>query len=538
MKKTKEVILERLNCEVLVIGSGAAGLRAAIAAREQAVDVLVISKASRGKGTCTIVSGGVFAGDRQKAPGGRHFAHTLQAGRGLNRKELVKVLVEEGPLRLKELVDWGIKGEFHEGDLHSHGRAPIWGEEIINCLYGKARDLGVRFVNGLLVSDVKVRGGGAGVSAFSVRSNESFAIAAKAVVLAAGGAGALYHRHDNPKRILGDGYCLALSAGAVLQDMEFVQFYPLGLAEPGYPPFLIPPGLADHGQIYNSNKEEIHEKYGITERPAGERARDRLSQALFTEIYREGSDVWLDLRGVTESAWNSDPFAASTRTILGERYGAKHRAVRIAPLAHHVMGGVCIDPLGATAVPGLFAAGEVAGGLHGANRMGGNALTETVVFGARVGQSAAEWARNLREAPRGELANSPKRSEGPSHRKGGQASDPAARLARLRKIMWEEGGILRNRQGLVQTLDEIQTMRKQASMLPMTGSPRQMQNILELQIAARTAGLIVEAALQREESRGAHFREDFASQDDDNWKGHLKVRLSDEGEPVWSFSPE
>ena len=525
-------------CDVLIIGSGAAGLRAAIAAKGQGVDVLVISKSSPGKGTCTVVSGGVFAAAKDESSIESHFDKTLRAGRGLNQKELVRILVEEGPSRLKELVAWGINGNFHEGYLHSHGRAPIWGEEIIKCLYGKASGLGVRFFNGLLVTDIKACRGGAALSAFSIKSNQWFALTAKAVILAAGGAGALYYRHDNPKRMLGDGYCLALKAGAVLQDMEFVQFYPLGLAEPGYPPFLIPPGLADRGRILNNNNEEIHEKYGITERPAGERARDRLSQALFTETYREADEVWLDLRGVSERDWNSDPFSASTRSIFGEHYGAKHHPVRIAPLAHHIMGGVCINSHGATAVPGLFAAGEVAGGLHGANRMGGNALTETVVFGARVGQAAADWAENFSEAPSASLINDLKRHNNSILRRNMCGPNTASKLARLRKIMWEEGGILRNSQGLRRTLDEIQAMCEETLMLPLAGNPRQTQNILELRAAAYTASLILQAALRREESRGAHFREDFPDRNDVDWKGHLRVQLSEKGETAWSFSQD
>jgi succinate dehydrogenase/fumarate reductase flavoprotein subunit len=537
-RSAKEDILEHLMCDVLVIGSGAAGLRAAIAAKEKGVDVLVISKASPGKGTCTVVSGGVFAAAQDKSSIDAHFDQTLRAGRGLNQKELVRVLVEEGPSRLEELVAWGIKADFHEGYLHSHGRAPIWGEEIIKCLYGKASGLGVRFLNGLLVTDIKARRRGMGLSAFSVNANRWFVLTAKAVILAAGGAGALYYRHDNPKRMLGDGYCLALKAGAVLQDMEFVQFYPLGLAEPGYPPFLIPPGLADCGRIYNNNHEEIHEKYEITERPAGERARDRLSQALFTETYREADEVWLDLRGVSEGDWNSDPFSASTRTIFGERYGAKHHPVRIAPLAHHIMGGVCVDPHGVTAVPGLFAAGEVTGGLHGANRMGGNALTETVVFGARVGQAAADWAENSSEVPAASLIKDLKQPNDSPLRKNRCMPNTAPKLARLRKIMWEEGGILRNRQGLRRTLEEIQKMCQEVLVLPLAGNPRQIQNTLELRAAAFTASLILQAALRREESRGAHFREDFPDRNDVDWKGHQRAQLSSKGETVWSFAQD
>jgi len=528
--------LEHFDCDVLVIGSGAAGLRAAIAAKNMDCDVAVISKGSPGKGTCTILSGGVFAGTPPGEPFETHLNQTLKAGRGINQLELVDTLVEEGPLRLQELARWGLKGSFHKGNLISEGRPFIWGEEIVNCLAQKAGSMGVRFLSGFLVADLKSQPEKSAVLAYRIETSRWLGISAKAVVLATGGAGGLYHRHDNPKRMLGDGYGLALAAGAVLQDMEFVQFYPLGLAEPGFPSFLIPPMLADCGRLYNDKNEDIHTKYNITERPAGIKARDRLAQALYTEIYRQGNGVRLDLREVSESQWNAEPFSASTRNILGERYGAKHRPVRIAPLAHHVMGGVCIDAQGATSVPGLFAAGEVTGGLHGANRRGGNALTETVVFGARAGQAAGQWANN---APEGRIEVPPEDIEEQATSLAENDVIPATTrlLAGLRKTLWDDGGILRNRQGLTRAAEVAAVIKTEAAELPITDDPRQLQRILELRFAARTAELILQAALRREESRGAHFREDYTAQDDRNWGGHLQVRLGAEGQLLYSFQP-
>ncbi len=529
-------MLDYFKCDVLVIGSGAAGLRAAIAAQSMGCDVAVISKGSPGKGTCTILSGGVFAGTPPGESFETHLKQTLKAGRGINQPELVDTLVEEGPIRLKELMKWGIKGSFHKGNLISEGRAYIWGEEIINCLTHKARTEGIRFLSGLLVTDLKIQPEISGVLAHMDDAGQWLTISAKAVVLATGGAGGLYYRHDNPKRMLGDGYCLALQAGAVLQDMEFVQFYPLGLAEPGFPPFLIPPQLADYGRLYNDHREDLYDKYTISERPAGIKARDRLAQALYTEIYRQGNCVWLDLRDVTESEWKAEPFSASTRHILGERYGAKHRPVRVAPLAHHVMGGICIDTRGTTSVPGLFAAGEVTGGLHGANRRGGNALTETVVFGARAGQAAGEWAK---DAPDGLIEGLAKELIEPAlNSKVNNAKSAAARLiAGLRKTLWDDGGVLRNRQGLARAIKAVDAIKAESADLPITDDPRQLQRKLELRFAAQAAQLILEGALRREESRGAHFREDYPHPDDKNWRGHLQVRLSPEGKLIYTFQP-
>ena len=528
--------MERLSCDLLIIGSGAAGLRAAIAARKYPLDVLVISKASPGKGTCTIVSGGVFAATRQGEEPDSHISRTLQAGRGINQKELVEVLARQGPRRLNELLEWGFKGGYHKGYLFSKSPTQVRGEPIVKCLEQKARLSGAGFLSGLHVADIKIGPGVTGVLAYSTGTGTRLTIQARAVVLATGGAGALFSRHDNPRRILGEGYVLALRAGAVLQDMEFVQFYPLGLAEPGYPQFLIPPRVADFGRLYNNSGEDICLKYNITERPAGERARDQLSQALFKEIYRNQDEVWLDLQGVSEADWKSDPFSASTFKIFGDRYGAKKRPVRIAPMAHHVMGGVKINSDGQTSVPGLFAAGEVTGGLHGANRMGGNALTETVVFGARAGEAAGKWMLENTDPIE---ANGVLKFEKTftDTNKNDRESDPNRLLADLQKTLWENGGILRNEASLTRALDEIKAIGDAAGTLSASGDPHRIQRNLEIRTAVQTAKLIVSAALERTESRGAHYREDYPEQNNDQWHGHLQVRRLPTNELKWTFDP-
>ncbi len=346
--------MKHLSCDVLVLGSGGAGLRAAISARDMGLDVLVVSKGMPGKATCTWFSGGVMAGTPEGATTDDHLERTLLAGRGINQRALVEVLVAEAPLRFHELMRWGIHAELQHGYLYARGRAPVLGEELVRCLLKQNNGLGTQFMGNMLVADMVAHRGAVGANAYDEASHTWFALTAKALVLATGGAAALYLRHDNPKRMLGDGYRLALEAGATLQDMEFVQFYPLALAEPGLPPLVIPPRLADCGRLMNSHGEDILDKYGIDERPAAERARDRLSQALFKEIYRDGLEVWLHLQSLSDEKWQVDPFSSALRHLLGERYEAARRPLRVAPVAHHVMGGVSIDHRGATTVPGLI----------------------------------------------------------------------------------------------------------------------------------------------------------------------------------------
>ena len=525
--------MKHIFCDVLVIGSGAAGLRAAISAKQKGLNVCVISKQAPGKSTCTTLSAGVFAAAEENKSADNHLKRTLQAGRGINQKELVKVLVQEGPMRLRELKKWGINAEFHRGYLFCKGRAPYRGREIIQCLLTKNKLLGTRFISGQLVADLKPLDGTLGVLAYSTKADKWMAINAKSVILATGGAGALYLRHDNPKRMLGDGYVLALKAGAVLQDLEFVQFYPLGLAEPGLPAFLVPPNIADAGRLYNSRGENILKIYKIFERPAAERARDKLSQALFIEIYKKKREVFLDLTEVSKLKWHENPFSATTLPILGERYGAIHRPVRVAPMAHHTMGGVCIDTDATTSVPGLFAAGEVTGGLHGANRMGGNALTETLVFGARAGEAAAIWAKDNNSGPKTEVFKEAEIEKLTSVKQTAR-SNSAELMANLNKIIWREAGIVRNKRGLEFALNSVNKISTEI-LQSRIGNPLDVQRRIETLLGAQAASLIIKAAIKRKESRGSHFREDFIEQDDDSWQGHIQVKLSRNGEANWNF---
>lgn len=516
--------MEYFTCDVLVVGSGAAGLRAAIAAREKGMNVYVISKGPRGKRTSTVLSGGVFAGSQEHRSMERHLASTLKAGRGINQKELVEVLVEDAPIRLRELAQWGYKAEFHNDWFYSTGRAHMGGAEVIRCLIEKNNDLGTNFLDGIVVVKLVCQARSAGVIGYKIESGKWMTISTKAIVIATGGAGALYFRHDNPRRMLGDGYILALEAGAVLQNMEFVQFYPLGLAEPGLPPFLIDPFLADCGRLINGLGEEILEKYNIRERPAGIRSRDRLSQALFVEIYRNNEEVHLDLTKISEYDWHRNPYSSSTKSILGERYGAKHRAVRIAPIAHFFLGGVRIDADAATSVPGLFAAGEVTGGVHGANRMGGNALTETLVYGKRAGEAAAAWAKD-NDAMHGKLIADKLKDFLQNLSGDKEKINPVQLTEQLQKVMWTDGGILRNKHGLSRALETVNDIQAQAVNASLGTNPSEVQRILELRFAAKTASLILQSAIIREESRGAHFREDFPDQDDKSFRGSIQVQF-------------
>jgi len=527
--------MEKISCDVLVIGNGAAGLRAAIASREAGAEVLVISKSPPGLGTYTLLSGGGLGAALGGLSQEKHLARTLESGRGINQLDLAETFVSEAPQRIQELITWGMKVSLSSGMAMAQGAPPAFGREIIRTLLDQARKTGVSFLSPLAAFKLSTDAScGVGTLAYHSGKGLWIGIASKAVVLASGGAGALYLRHDNPQRITGDGYALALSAGAKLQDMEFVQFYALAAAEPGRPPILIHPEVADQGFLINDHGEDLLKKYQIHERPAAARARDRLAQALFRETQEEGQQVYLDLTKAAGKDPARDNLISPNRNYLDRFFQTKERPLRVAPLAHFMMGGISITPHGDTGIPALFAAGEVTGGLHGANRLGGNALSECIVFGARAGVAAALWAGERKGPVEGSQfvrleALIPRFTPN-----SGSRSPVRSFKQALRQILWECGGIFREKAGLVEGLRRLGRIEEEVKAYHPGPSPLDVTRILDLRQGLVTARVILEAALRREETRGAHSRIDFPNQDE-KWKGRLVASLSTESGLQWFF---
>jgi len=529
--------MEKISSDVLVIGNGAAGLRAAIASRQAGADVLVISKSPPGLGTCTLLSGGALGAALGGLSQEEHLARTLESGRGINQLDLVETFVSEAPRRIQELAAWGMKVSISSGYAMAQGAAPAFGREITRTLLDQARRAGVRFLSPLAACSLTPEvAWGVGTLAYDFNKGLWIGLASKAVVLSSGGAGALYLRHDNPQRITGDGYALALNAGAKLRDMEFVQFYSLAAAEPGRPAVLIMPGVADQGRLVNDLGENLLEKYQIHERPAASRARDRLAQALFREIHELGQKVYLDLTRASVQGLSRDYLNSANWNYVNRIFPARERPLQVAPAAHFMMGGISITPECSTGVPGLFAAGEVVGGLHGANRLGGNALSECIVFGARAGKSAASWAAEKRDSLERTLFG---RLEAliPAFSPTSRSLSPAREFKQsLRQILWECGGIFREKAGLVEGLRRLDQLEEEVKAFHPGPSPLDVSRILDLRQGLLTGRVILEAALRREETRGAHSRTDFPNQDEKR-KGAQIASLSAENRLEWSFLP-
>ncbi len=481
--------------DFLVIGAGVAGLRAAIELAE-AGSVLVLAKESLQESSSEYAQGGIAVALSDDDEVELHEQDTLYAGDSLCDRAAVRTLVEEGPGAIQQLIAWGAEFD-REGTklaftregahsrnrvLHAHGDST--GHEIARTLYRKAASLAnVTFrshsaITELLAEDGVVRGAWV-----------HEAIAARAVLLATGGLGAVYLNTTNPEVATGDGVAMAYRAGAEIGDIEFVQFHPTALHVEGAPRFLLSEALRGEGAyLRNSAGERFMERY----HPLKELApRDVVARAITTEMKRTGeAHVWLDLSH-RERGFARGRFPRIYETCL--RYGIdlEKQAAPIAPAAHYAMGGVRTDLEGRTTLAGLYAAGEAAcTGVHGANRLASNSLLEGVVFGARAGRAMRE--EREKGAPRGIAPAAP----------AGCGPD-------VRRIAWERCGIVRDAAGL-----------------------KEARHILEDHLGrneALVAWLIARCALAREESRGAHFRTDFAEKRPE-FEKHSVVRNSGETE--------
>ncbi len=526
------MLVERCDkADVLVIGGGAAGLMAAVKARENGADVLLGLKSA---GCSTDRSGGGLAITTEGYSVADHARDTVESGRFIGDERFIKILTEEAPQRFKELRDYGLRVEtFHGYVICAGGPVNARGSELTRALRTRADALQVRWNPGLQAVDLIVQEGSVrGLLGFDAKAEKPIFIESKSVVLATGGAGGLYAKTDNDPRNTGDGYAMAYRAGLKLRDMEFVQFYPLGVDDQRLNAQgigLFPPNLADVGEIRNAKGENLLEKHHLEQRPVAIKARDLLSRAIFLEI-QEGNDVngcvLLDLTGVNDERWPKDHATLVYKEAFRDVLQCAEKPVLTTPVCHFFIGGVAIGEDGSTGIDGLYVAGESAAGVHGANRMGRNALTDAVVFGARAGQSASRFAAKAGSAQvDSELIS---RLAEERIRLGKQKVLSPAEIAsltgKIRDVMWRHVGVVRDAEGL-RTALQIFGELKAAVEGNAADSAQASCGLLEVENALLVGEMVARSALMREESRGAHFRKDF-SREDASWKRSLLVQRS------------
>ncbi len=539
---------EVIRSDVLVIGGGGAGLRASIEAREQGVEVLLVSHSRAGYGNNTCISGGGFAAvlTSSDEPEDRlewHLEDTIVGGYFLNNQELVEIMVRGAEAQVRELqrfgVNFGTRQELpwlmlsmnpgHRCPRMVYGRH-AFGTDFTFPLRRYALSCGVRFLEGVLITRLLLQEdqvvGAVGVDA----GGRVLVLLAAAVVLASGGLGQLYLRNDNAAGTTGDGYALAYEAGAVLMGMEFVQFYPLSLGS-GNPAVFYESLLGAGGRLVNRLGEDVLIKYDLA-RP--ERlTRDRLSRAMAREVAEGrgfGASLLLDLRDISTEGMEA------LQPILPRAVRRGGRQCYVAPTAHFQMGGIRINEKAETSISGLYAAGEVCAGLHGANRLSGNALTELWVFGWLAGREAARRARGAGRpgvAPSlisDEVRRLQELTSSPGEEK------PELMHRQLKELLWNKVGLIREAQGLQQALEEL-IILEERWVKSSVRDGRELQRALKLGYMLKVSQMICRAALYRTESRGAHYRRDYPEQDDDKWlcnvvlsqkKGEMLVRT----EPV------
>ncbi|MGQ9674136.1 MAG: FAD-dependent oxidoreductase [Chloroflexota bacterium] len=520
--------------DVLVIGAGGAGLRAAIEARRAGARVLLVSKTPLGEGNCSAYAMGFFAA----AVGGKsvdeHYSDTLEAGRGLNDERLVRVLVEEAPQRIAELSEFGVKWDETRGgaNFSRYGPPGRMGIGLTHPLRAYAARIGVESQESIQVVDLIKSGSEvAGAVGFNFRSGQWHTYRAGAVVLATGGVGRIYRRTDNPVRTTGDGCALALRAGATLQDMEFIQFYPFGLAHPGLPVFMLLMHIADYAPLVNREGREFlrdyYQRWGVkSTAEANVRARDLAAQAIAREILEgRGVDgaVLLRVSEVPEAQWTRPYLGFLRSRLLRSRPLAE--PVRIAPIMHYTVGGIRIDPSTATDVPGLFAAGECASGWAGANRLGGNSLSAIIVFGAHAGTSAARYAaQSDRRALPSDVLDEARRAV--ERWAGANGPSPQALTAVLQRLSEQHLWVLRSGEGLEEFLAELCGLEDEARNARAV-SPAEIRDAFELKNLLVCARAVAQSALLRRESRGGHYRLDYPGEGGREWLRHTAITGKD-----------
>ncbi|MCX7794038.1 MAG: L-aspartate oxidase [Thermodesulfovibrionales bacterium] len=504
--------------DFLVIGSGVAGLRAAIELAK-AGEVTVVTKDIPTETSTEYAQGGIAVALSDEDEVGIHYEDTLRAGDGLCNEEAVRILVEEGPLRIMELIEWGAQFDregsklaFTQEAAHSkrrvlHARGDSTGKELERVLLNKVKTFGnVRqyshtFTVDLIVEDGECRG------AFILKMKEKkiTAILAKAVVLATGGAGQVYERTTNPLVATGDGMAMALRAGVTLRDMEFVQFHPTALYLKGAPNFLLTEAMRGEGAVLrNTDGEQFMKRYT----PMAELApRDIVSRAIISEMVRTGSShVYLDLRHMSPD-FVRKRFPTIYNTCLGFGIDITKDLIPVSPAAHYIMGGVKTDLDGRTDIKGLYAAGEVAcTGVHGANRLASNSLLEGLVYGARTGIAAKEREKTVVKT---EVKKNFRFNKIEHERLKNIRSE-------LKRLMWEKVGVIRCGKSLDEAINKLKEWNYITQWDYLTREEGELKNMLSV------AELITLSALERKGSVGAHYRTDFKDRGI-NWQMHVEI---------------
>jgi len=524
-------------CNVLVIGTGGAGLRAAIAARQAGVDVVVIGKRSRLDAHTVLAAGGINAALGTVDPEDswqQHFADTVREGYSLSDPRIVEIMTREAPAAINELAAWGCPfARTSDGKLdqryfgaHTYRRTcyagDYTGRAVLSTLADQVQKLAIpvledQYVSRLLTADSQCFG----ALAFDLHTGDRTVFEADAVILCSGGHTRIWRRSSSRRdENYGEGMWLAFQAGARLMDMELVQFHPTGMLVPeeAAGTLVTEAVRGEGGRLYNAKGERFMERYDPERMELS--SRDRIALANYTEI-KEGrggpnGGVFLDVTHLGKDVILEKLPRMYRQFVEYQMLDIAKEPMEVAPTAHYSMGGIVVDPPShATDVTGLYAAGECTAGLHGANRLGGNSLVETLVFGRRAGEAAARFSRERESQLRSKPVIDEAHADLDSLIHNGTELSRALQRA-VRNVMWERCGVVREASDLEQALgmlDEVRSALPSVDVRPSEEGWGDLAHVLDLQAMLGTAEATLRGAIAREETRGAHNRSDFPGLD-------------------------
>lgn len=515
--------IDVVRTDFLVIGSGIAGLFTALKAADLG-EVVVLTKKGITDSNTGLAQGGIAAAIHEEDSPFLHLEDTLEAGAGLCDVEAVKVLVTEGPARVKELIDLGAHFDTINGSVALTREAAHSKARILHAADATGEAIRQALVNGclskaniiikedqFLIDILKLDGECQGAVVLDTTSGRQTAYLARATIIATGGVGQLFKYTTNPEIATGDGMAACYRAGCELMDMEFIQFHPTVLAIPGVcQRFLISEAVRGEGAILLNSKGE---RFMPSYHPLKELApRDIVARSIWNEMMKTGQDhVYLDMTPVHNVP---ERFPNIYRTCLNYGLDPRRDLIPVAPAAHYMMGGVRTNVNGETGIYGLYACGEVAcTGVHGANRLASNSLLEGIVFGQRI-VNAARSTVYRRKVQFGEVLEACRRDE-PPEPPCSTGLEPGYARRVLQEVMSEHMGIIRSEAGLKHAADTIEELRRNLGPGSDEFTYYQVVNMLTI------ARVMVQAALWRKESRGAHYREDYPERDDIRWQKHL-----------------
>jgi succinate dehydrogenase/fumarate reductase flavoprotein subunit len=529
--------VQRVDTDILIIGSGGSGLRAAIAATEQGARVLVVAKELLKDAHTGWAMGGLNVAMKAPATPQLHFEDTIKGGWYINNYKLAKIFAEEMPDRIHDLESYGVKFDrLPDGSYFTWAggkqSAPLnlcagdyTGREMMQGLLAEIDRLSIPRLENHYVTKL-LKQGNTVVGAFLIhRETGAYTVVqAKATIVATGGGGNMYKINTNAPSNTGEGYAWALDVGAELVDMEMIQFHPTGMA---YPPekrgTLVTEKVRGNGGIL---KNRLGERFMVRYQPerlelAG---RDEVTRAIYQEIQEgrgtEHGAVYLDTTHWEEGKAEKlvpDVFAAHMEVGIDIR----KQMMEVTPSMHHIMGGYVINEWGQTNVDGLYAVGEVTTSVHGANRLGGNSLAEGQVFGRRAGMHAAKYVEGTPSPHIGQHIIDAQTNHLQSLLERKSGTRPSDVLSDIKAIMWNNVGIIRDEEKLLAAQQAIKKLQTEAQFLA-AEDESQLQSCLEILDMMKTAEVIILAALERKESRGAHYRSDYQEMNPE-WEKNIRV---------------